>query len=75
VFNPFFESNETITVDSLISCLKQEDFMMALLMALKLNEEEIIEKVYKCIPAHNIGLISANIPSNYLFRFLQFLAN
>jgi len=42
-------------------------------MALKLNEAELIEKVFGCIPVESVPLISAHFPSNYLFRFLEFL--
>jgi hypothetical protein len=42
-------------------------------MAMRLNEEEVIEKVFKCVPIESVTLISANFPSNYLFKFLEFL--
>lgn len=42
-------------------------------MSLKLNEEQVIDKVYKCIPIESAELISANFPSNYLFKFLEYL--
>jgi hypothetical protein len=42
-------------------------------MALKLNEQEVIEKVFKCIPIESVKLICSHFPSNFLFRFLEFL--
>ena len=44
-----------------------------MIMALKLNEEEIIDKVFKCIPMNSISLISSSFPSNYLYQFLEYL--
>jgi len=37
-------------------------------MALKINQVEIIDKVYKCIPIDSVALISAHFPSNYLYK-------
>lgn len=37
-------------------------------MALKMNEREVIDKVYKCIPIDEVALIAAHFPSNFLFR-------
>lgn len=71
-FNPY-ELDESVTIDNVISSLKKENFLSAMIMALKLNEPEIIDKVYKCVPLSSATLISANFPANYLFRFLDFL--
>ena len=71
-FNPF-EIDETVTLDNIIDNLKTENFLTALIMSLKLNEAEVIDKVFKCIPIDSVSLISANFPSNYLYRFLEFL--
>jgi periodic tryptophan protein 2 len=43
-------------------------------MSLKINEREVVEKVFKCIPLDNVPLITAHFPSNYLFRFMEYLA-
>ena len=51
----------------------KENNLSALVMSLKLNEDEVIDKVFKCIPIASVSLISANFPSNYLFRFLEYL--
>ena len=71
-FNPY-DIDENVTIDGIINHLKQDSYLSALIMSLKLNEEELIEKVYGCIPIESAPLISANFPTNYLFRFLEFL--
>ena len=43
-------------------------------MALKMNEIEVISKVYQCIPLISVPLIVNNIPQNYLFLFLDFIS-
>jgi len=71
-FNPY-EIDETVTIDNIINHIKSENYLSALIMAMRLNEEEVIEKVFKCVPIESVTLISANFPSNYLFKFLEFL--
>jgi len=71
-FNPY-EIDETVTIENIIKHLKGENFLSALIMALRLNQPEVIDKVYKCIPIQSVQLISANFPTNYLFKFLEFL--
>ena len=72
-FNPY-EIDETVTIDNIIQNLKDENFLSSLILSLRLNEQEVIEKVFGCIPIGSVTIISANFPSNYLFRFLEFLA-
>jgi len=62
-----------VTLDNVIKHLKQEEYLSALLMAIKMNEFDVIDKVYKCVPLESVNLLSAHFPSNYLFRFLDFL--
>lgn len=48
-FNPF-AIDEDVTLDNIIAKVKQEDFLTALILALRLGELEVIQTVYKCIP-------------------------
>ena len=36
---------------------------------MRLNEIEVIEKVFNCIPLESVPLICAHFPSNYLFKY------
>lgn len=45
-----------------------------MVLALRLNEQEIIRTVYQCIPRKSIELIVAHFPQNYLYKFLGMLA-
>ena len=72
-FNPY-DIDETVTIDNIVSHLKKEEYLSALIMSLKLNVPEVIDSVFKCIPIESVPLISSSFPSNYLFKFLEFLA-
>lgn len=74
IFNPV-DIDENVTLDSIIEAVKKEEYLTALLMALRINEREVIDKVYRCIPLDNVPLICAHFPSNYLFRFMDYLAS
>lgn len=71
-FKPY-QIDETVTLDNIIGNLKEENYLSALILSLRMNEPEVIDKVFKCIPIDSVKLISAHFPSNYLFRFLEFL--
>lgn len=60
-------------MENIIEKLRSEEYLSALLLSLKLNEMEVIDKVYKCIPISNVPLLCAHFPSNYLFKFLEYL--
>jgi len=71
-FNPY-EIDENVTIDNIIRHIKEDNYLTALIMSLRLSEPEIIQKVFKCIPQSSIPLICSNFPGNYVFRFLEFL--
>jgi periodic tryptophan protein 2 len=71
-FNPI-EIDENVTLDNIISQLKEENYLMALVFSLRLGEREVTDKVFKCIPISAAEIISSQFPSNYLFSFLDFL--
>jgi len=71
-FNPY-QIDETVTLDSIIANLKEENYSTALILSLRMNEPEVIKQVFKCIPIESVKLICAHFPSNFVFRFLEFL--
>jgi hypothetical protein len=44
-------------------------------LALRLNEPEVTQTVYKCIPRGTIELIVAHFPTNYLPKLLNLLTS
>lgn len=63
-----------VTLENLISQLKSRNYMGALVMSLKFNQIKIIEKTFEIIPPSAIALITSNFPSNFLLKFMNFLA-
>ncbi|XP_034948808.1 periodic tryptophan protein 2 homolog [Chelonus insularis] len=73
VFDPFY-LDLGITVDSVKKTLKEEEYAKALMMALKLNEKDLIQNVVEKIPFNNIEFTVKSIPQLYVERLLKFIA-
>jgi len=72
-FNPFM-IDEQVTLDNIIAKVKAEEFLTALVLALRLNEPQVTQTVYKCIPRDSIPLLVAHLPGMMLIRLLEFMA-
>ena len=72
-FDPF-DLDIEITPSSTLNVLKQKDFLLALVMAFRLNEAPVIRRVYEGIPVSDISLVVKNLPPVYLARLLRFVA-
>ncbi len=71
-FDPFDLELE-MTADALQELLKNQDYLKALVVALKLGEQQFIEQAYELIPSTEIVLCVQRLPVKYLARFLNFL--
>jgi periodic tryptophan protein 2 len=72
-FDPFDLDTE-VTPENTILALEQREFLKSLVMALRLNEAQIIRRVFESIPPTDIGLVSKAIPLAYLSSLLRFVA-
>ncbi|KAG5933155.1 hypothetical protein E4U53_001075 [Claviceps sorghi] len=73
-FDPF-DLNMEITPASTLNVLESErDFIKALVMAFRLNEAGLIKRVFQAIPAPDIALTVAHLPTVYVSRLLRFVA-
>ena len=72
-FNPY-EIDENVTLENIISKVKNDEHLTALVLALRLNISEVTQTVYKCVPLASVSLIVAHIPEMLLLKLLQFLA-
>lgn len=72
LFDPF-ELDVDITPSSTMEMLNEKDYLVALVMSFRLNEEYLIHKVYESIPIDNIGLVCNDLPVVYLERLLSFI--
>ena len=72
-FDPFdLETN--ITPASTLQAIKEKDFLLALIMAFRLNELRLIRRVYEAIPVTDVILLVRKLPVVLLARLLRFVA-
>ena len=72
-FNPFM-IDEEVSIDNIIAKVKSEEYLTALMLALRLNMSEVTQTVYKCIPSESIALIIAHLPEMMLLKLLEFMS-
>lgn len=73
-FDPF-DLNMEITPASTLAVLQQEkDYLKALVMAFRLNEASLIQRVFQAIPYTDIGLVVESFPTVYVARLLRYVA-
>ncbi|XP_006463359.1 hypothetical protein AGABI2DRAFT_186957 [Agaricus bisporus var. bisporus H97] len=72
-FDPFDLSID-LTPQAILDVLKAREYLKALVMAFRLNEKPLIQKVYECIPRSDIRLISRQLPAMYIPLLLRFIA-
>ncbi|KAI0289387.1 WD repeat protein [Russula brevipes] len=68
-FDPFDLSIE-LTPQSVLATLQKQSYLEALVMAFRLNEKAIINRVYEGIPYEEIGLVARQLPTTYVPRLL-----
>ena len=71
-FDPF-DLDIDITPQATIEMLNNEEYLNAFVMAFRLNEAYLINKVYESTPVSQIPLVSSGLPTVYLPRVLQFV--
>ena len=71
-FDPF-ELDLDITPASTLEAIEDHDYLRALVMAFRLNEQPLIRRVYRSIPVADISLIVKQLPIVYLARLLRFI--
>ncbi|KAH7344776.1 quinon protein alcohol dehydrogenase-like superfamily [Rhizoctonia solani] len=71
-FDPF-DIDLDITPQSALEVLSTGDHLKALVMAFRLNEKPLLQKIFESIPSNDIHLISRQIPTVYLPSLLRFV--
>lgn len=72
-FDPFDLSLD-LTPEAVLATLSQGDHLVALVMALRLNEAALLQRVYEAIPPGDVRLIARQLPPVYAPRLLRFIA-
>ncbi|ODV58507.1 snoRNA-binding rRNA-processing protein PWP2 [Ascoidea rubescens DSM 1968] len=73
IFDPF-DLDINITSTEILKQLNDKKFLIALVMAIRLNENHLILKVFEHIPFSDIRLILQDFPEIYLPKLLKFLS-
>lgn len=74
LFDPY-QLDASVTPASLKKALAEEAYGEALMMALKLNERNLLQEVVESTPTSRISLIVASLPINYVEKLLAHLAS
>lgn len=72
-FDPFDLSLD-LTPESILQTLAQGDHLIAVIMALRLSELPLIQRVYEAVPPHDIRLLARQLPTVYVEKLLRFIA-
>ncbi|EAT81744.1 hypothetical protein HBH56_119140 [Parastagonospora nodorum] len=72
-FDPF-DLDISVTPSTTLDTLAQKDYLKALVMAFRLNERNLVRRVYEATPVSDIPLVVKDLPSVYLGRLLRFVA-
>ncbi|WVR09619.1 hypothetical protein IAU60_006691 [Kwoniella sp. DSM 27419] len=73
-FDPFDLSLD-LTPESVVSTMESGDHLIALIMALRLSEKPLIQRVYESVPPSSIRLVARQLPGVYVSQFLKFVAD
>ncbi|KZT60952.1 WD40 repeat-like protein [Calocera cornea HHB12733] len=73
-FDPF-DLDIELTPQSLLEVLAQREFLKALVMAFRLNEKPLIQRVYESIPPSDARLLARQLPVVYVPAMLRFVAD
>jgi periodic tryptophan protein 2 len=71
-FDPFDLSID-LTPQSVLEVLASREYLKSLVMAFRLNEKALIQKVYEAIPREDIRLVARQLPMVYVPLLLRFV--
>ncbi|KAI6973426.1 Periodic tryptophan protein [Hortaea werneckii] len=72
-FDPF-DLDVDVTPESTLKTLARKEYLKALVMAFRLNNAQLVTRVYRAIPTTDIDLVVRDLPQVYLERFLRHAA-
>lgn len=72
VFDPF-DLDLDVTPQSVSESLSEKNWVIALVMAFRLNEQHLLDRVVENIPVHDVPLVCTDLPAVYVSRLLEYL--
>ncbi|EEB05556.1 U3 snoRNP-associated protein Utp1 [Schizosaccharomyces japonicus yFS275] len=73
VFDPF-NLDIDITPETIAAASAEGEHLLALVMALRLNEHNVVMKVYESIPIEDIEHVARELPVMYLKQFINYIS-
>ncbi|KAM0787544.1 hypothetical protein ACM66B_003615 [Microbotryomycetes sp. NB124-2] len=74
-FDPF-DLDIDVTPSTIVETLHDKEFVRALVMSFKLNEQHLIRLVYESVkPLSNVKMVCQNLPFVYVEKLLSFISN
>lgn len=74
VFDPYQMSIE-VTPKAARTLIREKEYSAALIMALKLNESNLVQEIIEQIPHRDIKLVLESLPENFVHRTVDFIAS
>lgn len=72
VFDPF-DLDLDVTPQSIYESLSERNWVVALVMAFRLNEQHLLDRVVEGIPVHDVPLVCKDLPAVYVSKLLEYL--
>jgi periodic tryptophan protein 2 len=72
-FDPL-ELDMDLTPEAVLASLREQAWLQALAMSIRLNDVELIRRSYETIPPTDVSLVAKSLPVRYLERLLRFIA-
>jgi len=71
-FDPF-ELEVDVTPESTLKALGNKEYLRALVMAFRLNEKRLLQKIFEAVPVSDVRLVVKDIPEVYLARLIRLI--
>ena len=71
-FDPF-NLEIDVTPENTIAAVAEQQYLRALVMAFRLNERPLLDRVFQALPVDAIGLLVMQLPKAYLSTLIRFL--
>ncbi|KAK7205455.1 WD40-repeat-containing domain protein [Myxozyma melibiosi] len=73
-FDPFDLDVDVTPAAALAALRKEHDYLKALVMAFRLNEQYLIHQIVESVAARDISIVARRVPVVYLAQLLRFVA-
>lgn len=74
LFDPI-DLDMDVTPENTLQCLNEGEYLNAIAMAFRLNEQYLIHKVYEGVNKDDIPLVAKDLPAIYVPRILEFIGS